>query len=443
MEMAAGPLPERQERKGFFSNPWYVVGLLACLGLVSIVDRIALSLLIEPLKGDLGISDTQAGLLIGPTFAIVYTLSAMPIAWGLDRGNRKWIAIAGITLWSLSTTASAFVPNFEWLFVPRMGVGVGEAVLNPVAVSLIGDLFVRERRATPTSVFFSSLTLGGSLSFLLVAAIVAAWTNNAFGLPDQLAAVAPWRVSLFLVGVPGLFLAALMALTFREPERGRMDRAAAAQDGGEPVDAFPDVGAAARFYVPFLLGINLIGMMQIISVSWIPTFLIRTHQATIAEVGLLFGNALLVACLGSLAGPMLAERLALRGRKDAVFPVLIAAIPVAGLCIGGALSVDSLILATILIAAFHLLSNSVIVMPSVVISSIGGANSRARLVAAHLFVQAIFAYTLGPVLVPMLSARFFDGLLGPSILAVAGLAFPLAVAFLLLGWGPYRRAVRG
>src|SRR3546814_8809800 len=106
-----------------------------------------------------------------------------------------------------------------------MGVGVGEAVLNPVAVSLIGDLFVRERRATPTSVFFSAQTLGGSLSFLLVATIVAVWSGNQLGASPELAAVAPWRVALFLIGVPGLLLALLMALGFREPERGRMDRA--------------------------------------------------------------------------------------------------------------------------------------------------------------------------------------------------------------------------
>src|SRR3546814_18532299 len=106
---------------------------MACLGLVSIIDRIALSLLIEPLKTDLQITDTQAGLLLGPTFAIIYTLSAIPIAWGLDCGNRKWIAVAGVSLWSFSTAASAFVPSFEWLFALRMGVGVGEAVLNPVA----------------------------------------------------------------------------------------------------------------------------------------------------------------------------------------------------------------------------------------------------------------------------------------------------------------------
>jgi len=426
---------------GFFSRPWYVVGLLACLGLVSIVDRIALSLLIEPLKADLHITDTQAGLLIGPTFAIVYTLSAFPIAWGLDHGNRKWIAIAGVTLWSLSTTASAFVPNFEWLFAFRMGVGVGEAVLNPVAVSLIGDLFVRERRATPTSVFFSAQTLGGSLSFLLVAAIVAAWSNDQLGVPPSLAAVEPWRVALFLIGLPGLVLALIMAVSFREPKRGTMD----AKSGGPlekpPPGAFASTRAAIRFYLPFLLGINLIGMMQIISVSWIPTFLIRTLDAPLSDVGFLFGNALLVACVGTLAGPMIAERFVLRGRRDAAYFVLAISIPAAALSLLAAITVRDLIWATVFIACFHTFTNSVIVMPSVVISSIGGANTRARLVAAHLFVQAILAYTVGPVLVPVLSQSWFDGLLGPAILTVGAVAFPLSCIMLAFGWRPYRDAV--
>src|SRR3546814_770867 len=141
-------LGRERRTKGLLSSPWGVVSLMACLGLVSIIDRIALSLLIEPLKTDLQITDTQAGLLLGPTFAIIYTLSAIPIAWGLDCGNRKWIAVAGVSLWSFSTAASAFVPSFEWLFALGLGVGVGEAVLNPVAVSLIGDLF---RSEEPTS----------------------------------------------------------------------------------------------------------------------------------------------------------------------------------------------------------------------------------------------------------------------------------------------------
>jgi MFS family permease len=429
--------------RGLLTKPWYVVGLLASLGLVSIIDRIALNLLIEPLKQDLNISDTQVGLLIGPTFALVYTFAAFPIAWGLDRGNRKWIAVGGISLWSLSTMASAFVSSFDTLFLLRMGVGIGEAVLNPVAVSLIGDLFHRDRRATPTSVYISAQTLGGSMSFLLVASIVAMWSSNIFGVSSDLASVAPWRVALFLFGTPGLLLAVLMAWSFREPERGRLDGLHGETVSEPPPSAFVSTRAALRFYVPFLLGVNLVGMMQIISVSWIPSYLIRTHHAPISQVGFLFGNALLVACIGTLAGPVLAQKAALNGRKDAIFLVFAISIPGAFLAMLGALTLISLVWAAVLVALFHTFTNSVIVMPSVVISSIGATRARARLVAVHLFVQAMLAYTLGPVLVPMLARYFFDELLGPAIITVTLGALPLACFFLFLAWRPYRDVVYG
>ena len=132
---------------------WYIIGLLCALQVTTYVDRLALTLLVQPIKSDLHITDTQMGLLMGPAFAFVYAVVAFPLAWGIDRLNRKWIVVAGVALWSTCTSASAFAPNFPTLFALRMGLGVGEAVLNPAVVSLIGDLFVRERRNTPAAVF--------------------------------------------------------------------------------------------------------------------------------------------------------------------------------------------------------------------------------------------------------------------------------------------------
>jgi MFS family permease len=209
------------------------------------------------------------------------------------------------------------------------------------------------------------------------------------------------------------------------------------------LSAFLSAKAATRFYVPFLLGINLVGMMQIISASWIPTFLIRSLNAEISSVGFLFGNALLFASIGTLAGPMIAERFVLRGRKDAAYLMLVVSIPAAALSFLAAVWVRDLVWAAVLIAAFHTFSNSVIVMPSVVISSIGGVRSRARLVAAHLFVQAILAYTIGPVLVPVLSQSLFHGSLGPAMFTIGIIAFPLSSLLLALGWRPYRQTVYG
>src|SRR3546814_3504386 len=125
---------------------WRVVTIFALLYVVSFVDRLILALLVEPLKADLGISDTQIGLLIGTAFALLYAFLGVPIAWLVDRGNRTRIAAAGILVWSLATVGSGFVSSYSELLPLRMCLALGEAVLSPVYVSLIVDHFRREDR---------------------------------------------------------------------------------------------------------------------------------------------------------------------------------------------------------------------------------------------------------------------------------------------------------
>src|SRR5690349_8810544 len=111
---------------------WYVVALFAILYVISFVDRLIVALLIGPLTADLGITDTQAGLLIGTAFALLYAFLGLPVAWLVDRGNRTRIAVAGILVWSVATVGSAFVTDYAQLLPLRMCLALGEAVLSPV-----------------------------------------------------------------------------------------------------------------------------------------------------------------------------------------------------------------------------------------------------------------------------------------------------------------------
>src|SRR5690606_10306357 len=142
---------------------WMLV-LLCGLYILSLIDRMALSLFVAPLKADLAVTDFQLGLLFGTVFALVYCASGVWLARLADRGNRKRLIVAGVTLWSASTILSAFAADFTMLVVCRMGLAVGEAVLVPCAYSLLADIFPKRRRVLATSIFVAIGAAGSGAS---------------------------------------------------------------------------------------------------------------------------------------------------------------------------------------------------------------------------------------------------------------------------------------
>jgi MFS family permease len=154
--------PETNLRKS-----WYVVGVLTLAYVSSFIDRQILSLLVEPIKRDLRISDTQMSLLMGLSFGIFYTLLGIPIARLADLKSRKLIVAWGIGLWSVMTAVCGMVGNFMQLFLARMGVGVGEAALSPAAYSIIADLFPKSKLAMANSVYNMGIFIGSGLAFLI------------------------------------------------------------------------------------------------------------------------------------------------------------------------------------------------------------------------------------------------------------------------------------
>ena len=130
---------------------WYVVFILFLAYTSSFIDRQIMALLVEPIKRDLGLNDTQFSLLHGFAFAIFYTFMGLPLGRLADRRNRKKIIAIGITIWSLLTAACGLAKTFSHLFLARIGVGVGEAALSPAAYSIISDLFPLKRRSLPVA----------------------------------------------------------------------------------------------------------------------------------------------------------------------------------------------------------------------------------------------------------------------------------------------------
>ena len=182
----------------------YGLALLTFVSFFNYMDRMVLAVLLQPIKHELGLSDSQLGLLGGLAFAALYATLGLPLARVADRRPRVVILSVCLALWSVMTAATGLARSFLQLFLARMGVGVGEAGCVPSAHSLIGDLFPPERRAFAISVFQAG-GIAGLSAGLITTGVIA----DQFG----------WRAALAVVGLPGLVLAVVIATTLSEPQR--------------------------------------------------------------------------------------------------------------------------------------------------------------------------------------------------------------------------------
>jgi len=228
----SGPDPAADQRPSN-AYAWYVVAVLTLTYTVSFIDRQIMSLMIEPIRRDLNITDTQVSLLIGLAFAVFYTLLGIPIARLADRRSRRTIIAVGIATWCFMTAFCGLARSYAQLFLARVGVGVGEAALSPSALSIISDYFPKRTRGRAIAVYNTGISLGTGLAMIVGGALVA---HVMVSPPVRLPFVGElyaWQTVFMLVGLPGLFLALLM-FTVREPRRREQRRSAcsSAASGG-------------------------------------------------------------------------------------------------------------------------------------------------------------------------------------------------------------------
>lgn len=207
------------------ARAWYLVTLLTIGYVFSFVDKYIPALLVEPLKQDLGISDTQMGLLLGPAFAVLYATLGLPLGWLADRTRRTTLAAAGVALWSLATALSGVARSFGQLLLARVGVGIGDATLAPCALSLISDSFPPEKRGRPVALYVGAQSFGAGLAMLGGGAVLAWAASQAEIRLPIVGVVEPWQFTFIAVGLPGLLIALLLAAV-REPARDPMTAAA-------------------------------------------------------------------------------------------------------------------------------------------------------------------------------------------------------------------------
>jgi len=172
--------------------PWLVVAYLIVLYTSSFIDRTILGLLVEPIRADLNITDTQFGLVAGFSFALLYTLAGIPMGWIVDHGSRRMLIAGGCAVWSVMTAACGMVNTFWGLFAARVGVGVGEATLSPASYSLLSDFFARDKLARAMSFYSLGIPLGSGLALLIAGSVVAIVADLDVRLP-VIGSPRPWQ----------------------------------------------------------------------------------------------------------------------------------------------------------------------------------------------------------------------------------------------------------
>jgi MFS family permease len=279
-----------------YSN--YVLGVLFVVYVFNFIDRQILSILLDPIKAELGATDTQMGFLTGFAFAVFYTVAGIPIARIADKGPRRTLIAVGLTVWSGMTAVCGLVTSFAQLAAARIGVGVGEAAGSPPAHSLISDYFPPERRATAIAIYSSGINVGVMLGYLL-----GGWINEFFN----------WRTAFFVVGIPGVIFAFVVRFTIREPPRGHSETTPADDSTNTLGEVFRFMFSLRSFrYLSVATGLSAFSAYGF--GAWVPAYLGRVHGMGTGEMGTWLGIENGVAgVLGTVLGGRLADRY---GAKD-------------------------------------------------------------------------------------------------------------------------------
>jgi len=442
--MPAQPAPAQSPATGESSFPpvryaWYVVGVLTLVYIFSFVDRQIMSLLVRPLKRDLGISDTQVSVLMGFGFAVFYTFCGIPLGRLADTRSRRSIIAAGLVAWSACTAMCGLAKNFAQMLFWRMGTGVGEASLSPSAYSLITDYFPKEKLATAVSVYSMGIYIGAGMSYLLGGVVVRfASAQELWSLP-LVGGVRPWQVIFLAVGLPGV-LAALLMYSVREPVRRGMARVAHVPFS----ESFHYILKNKSTFLCHNIGFGLLSLASYASGAWVPEYFRRNHHWDIPRIGLVYGCMVIVfGSFGIVGAGRFADYWRSRGTPQANMKLgmYIALFSIPGhfllyLAPSPAWAVAGLVPCCIAAAAPFGISAAAIqqMMPNPM---------RGQASAVYLFNINMLGLGLGPTAVALCTDHLFgrEDAVRYSLLIVTVLASAIAAIMLWAGLKPFLRSL--
>lgn len=428
---AAAAQPYPPARQG-----WYCVVVLALAVMVNFLDRGILSLLIEPIKRDLRLSDIQMSLIMGFAFTFFYAVLGLPVARWIDRGTRKFIFAGGIAIFSVMTVACGLASNFWHLFLARMGLGVGETTSGPSAYSLMADYFPPERLARAISVMQIGFVAGTAGSLFLGGWLIGLVGPGPHELP-LIGTVRGWQVVLMLVSIPGFIVAALL-LTVKEPPRRGIKAAEA------PIsEVFRLVLANKWVYLPLFIGMGLRSAQMFGNQTWAAPFYERTFGWGPTQYAMVGGMSILLSMpLGIFLGNWLTEHYWNKGHKDAHVRVVVHSTLVSvPLGIVFPLMPDPW-LAVALFLVSSITSMMVAAPENAAIQTVTPNRLRGQITFLFLFVMNVIGMGLGPLIVGGFSQYLFgENNIHLSLALTGALMGVPAVIVFWLGLSHYGRAV--
>lgn len=370
-------------------QPRYILGLLLLAYMSSYIDRIALGIFGEAIKHELGLSDTQLGILTGFVFVIFYSVLGLPIGRLADRLTRRKLLAACLCLWSSMTILAGAATSFTVLLLTRMGVGIGEAGLTPSAHSLLSDLYPRERRSFAFAVFGAGPPLG-----IIVGALGGGWIAQALG----------WRIGMLAIGIPGIVIGLLFLFTVREPQRGQQGEGAAAEEVPSFATALRTV-ARDPLFVMVTLGMSCAAVSLYSLSTFTVPHLVRRYELDLFRAASLFGLSYGTAgVIGALIGGLLTDWAGTRNHRwYAGLPAI--NYLVGGLCLMSALHQDRYQGFTALFFVGAVCINLALAPAQAVILNRLAPRMRASGSAIQLLATGVIGLGIGPTLTGVLSDR--------------------------------------
>ncbi len=417
---------------------WYMACALTLLYIYAQIDGSSMSLMVDPIKRDLGVSDTQISLLLGLSFAAFYSVLGLPAGYLVDRASRRSIIGIGVVLWSCMTMSCGLAQTYWQLFLGRCGIGVGEAAITPASYSLIRDGFPPELRGRAFGIFTAGTYIGAAVAVMLTGALLGLFGSGKFAAVPFIGGLHPWQAVLFSIGAIGVPLA-LLVLTFREPARTSLG---AGDAGVRFAEAMTHIKGQWRAYGALATFVTCFYAVAISYGSWMPAIIGRTWHLPPQQIGLFFGGALLIfAPIGAWCGGHAIDLLVKRGRRDAaqVVGVWITVIFIPfGIAAPIVPEVGQMFFA---LGAQLLVAGAYNPVAASILAQITPQRLMGKVTAIYLLVFTLIGRGFGPLLVAAISDNFFSGpqALGFALGTASAVLMLLALISILL---LYRRARR-
>jgi MFS family permease len=414
------------------SAAWYATAVFLLAATLGFIDKSIITLLVQPIRQSLIISDTQIGLLQGFSFALIYGVLGLPAGYLVDKYRRREMLAGGVVIWSIATAACGLATSFGGLFLARIGVGMGEAILMPAIYSMLADFFPPKMRGRAAGIFTISTFVGGQGAFIVGGFVLKALHGQPVQWP-VLGELQAWQSAFIVVGLPGLLIAPLV-LSVREPMRqfGKGSHAAAADT---PVTTRTFLAKSPRLWIMLFAAFSMTSFSAFALLAWLPTFFVRKYGLPAPSAGVMIGSVMgPVGILGCVVSGVVSDHFRSRRGESGRLDVLIIAAVICIPCMAYLPFAPTTGAALAICAVYGLFNAMATATMPAILQGLAPNRLRGKLTAIHLLLISLVGMGLGPLVVALITDRVFhaDSALPYSLaLTIApGLAVALVAALL-------------